>query len=356
MMARDLREEMRFVVDSGRVPGIVVAAGTSERTAFLEACGHAQTLPTVEPMHASTMFDLASVSKSVATATLAAVLAEQELLSEETPVADAIPELSNDAKGKITLAELLTHTSGLAAWRALCADAWEREAVIRRLLAEPLVRPPSTEREYSCLGFILLGLMLERIGGAPLDELVRRTITGPLAMMDTTYCPSPALAARCAATEVRAGRALPCRGEVHDENANALGGVSGNAGLFSTASDLSRFARMMLRGGELDGARLMGKEAFRLLFTRDPSGPAGYHWRGWVGVAPDDATSEVFSPQAFGHTGFTGTSLWCDPGQDLFVVCLTNGVHPKRECLERIGEVRLAVYAAAREHVAGSRH
>jgi serine-type D-Ala-D-Ala carboxypeptidase len=347
MATESLTECMERHVAEGTVPGIVVAVGRRGGTAAIIARGAAQLVPEREAMSTDTVFDLASVTKPVATATLAAQLIAEGALELHAPVSRYLSERAGDPEAAPTIAQLLEHTGGLPAWRPLYRDAATRDEMIAAVLAEPLVRPPGTEREYSCLGFIMLGVVIERVTGAGLDELVRERIAGPLAMGDTRMAPPAAMACRAAATEVPEGADAPLRGVVHDENARAMGGISGNAGLFSTASDLSRFARMMLSGGELDGAVLLSPAAMGVLFARDTSGPAGWNWRGWVGAAPGGAVAEILSTSAFGHTGFTGTSLWADPTRDLFIVCLTNGVHPRRSALEHIGRLRLDVYRAA---------
>jgi len=342
-----LRAVLEGAVDSGAVPGIVVATGTSEGTRFLQGHGWAQMLPTREPMRAYTLFDLASLTKVVATTSLVAILSAEGQVSIEGRLDAYLTELSDDAKGAVTLHQLLTHTSGLPAWRPFYRDCTTREQVLAAVLAEPLAEEPGVRRVYSDLGFILLGEVLERVSGRSLAALARERLFRPLGMLDTGFVPPSGLAARAAATEIAAGHDLPKRGCVHDENAGAMGGVSGHAGLFSTASDLARFARMMLRGGRFEGVDVIPRSGYDALFARDPSGPAGWCWRGWVGIGPEDDLARILSTRAFGHTGFTGTSLWCDPERDVFVVCLTNAVHPSRNGNKRIAEVRMSVYGAA---------
>ncbi|HQK94184.1 MAG TPA: serine hydrolase domain-containing protein [Armatimonadota bacterium] len=344
-----LRAVLEGVVDSGAVPGIVVATGTSEATRFLRGHGWAQVVPTREPMRAYTLFDLASLTKVVVTTSLVGILCAEGRIDMEGRLDAYLTDLVGDAKGAVTVHQLLTHTSGLPAWRPFYRHCATREQVRAAVLAEPLADTPGARRTYSDLGFVLLGEVLERVSGQRLAALARERLFRPLGMLDTGFVPPSGLAARAAATEVAAGHDLPKRGCVHDENAAAMGGVSGHAGLFSTASDLARFARMMLRGGRFEGRDIIPRPGYEALFVRDPSGPAGWCWRGWVGIGPEDAVARVFSTRAFGHTGFTGTSLWCDPARDAFVVCLTNAVHPSREGNRRISEVRMSVYESAVE-------
>jgi CubicO group peptidase (beta-lactamase class C family) len=342
----ELRAEMTRCVDERVAPGIVVAAGSAAGVSFLASHGLAQEVPGPRPMRDDTIFDLASLTKVICTTTLVAQLIGERLLQLDMPLEDAVQELRGDPKGRIAIAQLLTHTGGLPAHRRFWETCRGHDAVFAAIFAEPLESEAGTKRVYSDLGFMLLGLCVERVLGQALDTAARERIFEPLDMGETCFRPPDAMRPRCAATEIRPDAEEPLVGTVHDENAAALGGVAGQAGLFSTASDLAVFARMMINRGSLGGTRILGPKAFEALFTRDLDSPAGERWRGWDGVAPGGDLSGIFSASAFGHTGFTGTSIWIDPEQDCFVICLTNSVHPRRGEREGLGGTRLRVYRA----------
>lgn len=359
-------------VHSGHLPGAVVAVGRSGGPiAGPVAFGYRSLWPRPEPMTPDTLFDLASLTKPVATAAVTMALVDRGEVHLAAPVADYLPAFSaRDSQGlrrQVRLWHLLTHTSGLPAWTPLydpCRPgaalpagnrppAECRPAMEARLLELPLERPPGARVVYSCLGFILLGLVLERAAGQPLDRLAARWVFEPLGMTRTTFCPPPHLEGRCAATERCAIRQVVVRGVVHDENAYFFGGVAGNAGLFAPADDLARFARMMLRRGEASssgdaqgrtsagmgdpplpppGARVLSPAAVEAMTRNHTSHLNEPRGLGWAirGHRIDSAAGDLFSPQSYGHTGFTGTSLWVDPVRDVWAVLLTNRVHPTR--------------------------
>jgi CubicO group peptidase (beta-lactamase class C family) len=263
-----------------------------------------------------TLYDLASLTKVVATAAAAMVLVDQGRLRLDDPVARYLPEFRRGARAAVTVRDLLTHLSGLPAGRDLRDAGGPRDAR-RDVLATPLVRQPGERAEYSDVGPIVLGFVIEQIAGEPLDTFLRRTVYRPLGMAHTMFRPSAADRARAAPTAPGAPA-----GVVHDPAARSLGGVAGNAGLFSTAIDLARFAQMMLNGGTLDGRRVVGDSTVAL-FTRRTAG-----WRalGWDTCGGGGSCGHYLGPAAFGHTGFTGTSLWIDPERELFVIVLTNAV------------------------------
>ena len=363
---------IRRFVDAGRIPGAVCAVGSSTGALPPFAYGVAGWEPVQAAARPDTIYDCASLTKVVVTATLALRFVEAGLLHLDEPVCRHVPEFVEGAGGsagagaspttgrspgsgtnsapdagpgsgarpepaqdlsaaraRVTVRHLLTHTSGLPAWRPLYEAGTGRAPVLSALCATPLERPPGTAVRYSCLGFILLGEILTRLGGAGLDQLAAEMVFGPLGMADSMYCPPPALLPRIAPTERVDGRVL--HGVVHDENARALEGVSGNAGLFSTAGDLARFAQMLLsRGG--NGPRLLSARAVAAA-TRCYTESLGGERRGLGWLLKGEAggpAGDLFGPASFGHTGFTGTSIWIDPEADLFAVLLTNRVHPTR--------------------------
>lgn len=264
-----------------------------------------------------TMYDLASLTKVVATTAAAMVLVDQGKLRLDERVAHYLPAFSGGAKDQITIRDLLMHRSGLPAGRDLPGGAGP-ESVRKALLATRLVHAPGSEYEYSDLGLDVMGFVIERITHEPLDQFVRRAIYTPLGMRSTMFRPAPSLRARIAPTE-----ATVARGEVHDPTARALGGVAGNAGLFSTASDLAVFAQLMLDGGAAGSTRLFADSVARA-FTQP--GP-GWRGLGWQTCPGDGSCGQYLSTHAFGHTGFTGTSMWIDPDRDLVVIVLTNWIH-----------------------------
>lgn len=318
-------------IEAGQFAGCVVAIGTSEGVVYLEAFGDRQVVPQRLAMTTDTLFDMASVTKPVATATSIMVLLERGEVRLRDPINKHLPEITGEHGGEITVEMLLTHHSGyipdnpLGDYRHGVDESW------RRLFNLTPQQEPGTQFKYSDVNFELLGKIVERTSGQPLNEFAREAIYLPLGMKETGYLPPPELASRAAASEPRDGVDSgdpPLVGEVHDPRAALLGGVAGHAGLFSTASDLSRYARMMLGGGELDGVRVLGAATVaEMTRPRDVSGQR--RAAGWdVASAYSSNRGETMTPQAFGHGGFTGTALWIDPGLDLFVVFLSNRLHP----------------------------
>lgn len=316
-------------VESGKLPGAVALVG--RRNGYLSpmVCGWASVVPERRAMHESTVFDMASVTKVVATTTAVLQLLEAGEWRLDDPVHRFWPEFHRG----ITLRHLLTHTSGLPAWRPLYETSEGPEQYRSALESIELEYETGSKVVYSCLGFLVLGGLVELITGMPFDQYCTRYIFGPLGMSDSHFNPLPRVKERCAATEWRAGTDRPVQGVVHDENARGRGGVAGNAGLFSTAKDMGRFCLAMLNGGSYAGRRILGRTTVELA-TRDHTPHLDdSRGLGWVVKASRTHSSagDLMSPAAFGHTGFTGTSLWIDPVNDLYVVLLTNRVHPTRE-------------------------
>lgn len=324
----------------GRIPGAVMVVGrSSAEPVGPVAVGCRSLLPRRCPMEADTLFDMASITKVMATATVAMCLVERGRLRLGAPVAEYLPEFAateEPARRQVRILHLLTHTSGLPAWRPLyqgCDGAGScRPLMERRLLGTALEAPPGTRVTYSCLGFILLGLVIERLTGEGLDQAARRLVFEPAGMAQTGFCPGPELWGRCAATEYCSLRRRVVQGEVHDENAYFFGGVAGNAGLFSTAADTARFARLMLGRGALGERRVLSRAAVEAMTADHTSHLGESRGLGWAlrGRDPDSSAGDLLSPAAYGHTGFTGTSVWIDPVRDLYCVLLTNRVHPSR--------------------------
>ncbi len=341
-----------FVTD-GAFPGGVLAVGYHDQLA-VHPFGSLLRDAKAPKVTGNTIYDLASLTKVVVTTTSAMMLLQQKRLDLEAPVERYLPEFSLAAKSdpdpswraRITVRMLMLHDSGLPAHRDFYKEAQGHEAVLAKILVEPLVHEPGTQVEYSDLGFILLGEIIERLTGETLAQFAKGHIFAPLGMGDTTYNPPAALRARIAPTELDTDfRKRLLRGEVHDENAFAFGGISGNAGLFSTAGDVAVFAQMLLNGGIYAHHRLLARATIQEFTARQAIGNSS-RTLGWdVPTPPTSAAGRYFSPSAYGHTGFTGTSLWIDPERDLFVVLLTNRVNPTR-ANEQIRQARPAIHDA----------
>ncbi|AEH48363.1 serine hydrolase domain-containing protein [Parageobacillus thermoglucosidasius] len=282
------------------------------------------------PMREDTIFDVASISK-LFTATAAMKLYEQGKILLDDPVAKYIPEFAQNGKEKVTIRQLMTHTSGLAAWIPLYQMGANREERLQIVFAQPLEHPPGTTYTYSDLNMITLGALVERLSGLRLDQFVYKYITKPLGMNDTMYNPSPQLKTRIAAVEYQpwTGRGLVW-GEVHDENAWALDGVAGHAGVFSTAHDLAIFASMFLQNGKYGGKRILQPETVRLLTENQiPQFPGNDHGLGWE-LAQGWYMDALSESTTLGHTGYTGTSIVVSPNNHVIAILLTNRVHPTR--------------------------
>jgi uncharacterized protein YbbC (DUF1343 family) len=291
---------------------------------------------------AHTLYDLASLTKVVATTTMAMILVDEGRLDLDRPVRDFLPGFQGSGKDAVTVRHLLNHSSGLEATALLYREVRGKAAVVERVQAMDLVYAPGSKSIYSDLGIILLGEILERVAGQPLDAFARERIFSPLGMRETMFNPPAELRPRIAPTELDPWRGRVVRSEVHDENAFAMGGVAPHAGLFGTAGDLARFAQMLLNGGVFEGRRIVSRETLEL-FTRKAGVPGSDRALGWdTKSAEGSSAGTLMSSRSFGHTGFTGTSLWIDPERQLYVILLTNRVHPSREN-QLIREARPAV-------------
>jgi CubicO group peptidase (beta-lactamase class C family) len=315
-------------------PGAVVIAGRHGIIAVHEAAGYAERyasytdgqaveLPKGKwtPVRRDTIFDLASLTK-LFTTVLVMRLAEAGRVEIDAPVAAYVPEFALPDKRTVTTRHLLTHTSGLPAWKDLHGDDETSEQRLAGVLGCALEAAPGRRRLYSDLGFIVLGRIAERVTGRRLDEELRESVTGPLRMADTMFRPPPALRERIAATEYqpRTGRGM-IRGSVHDENAWSLSGVAGHAGMFGTAHDLAVFADTLLRTGNSHGPGVLRPETIARMIHEDLGVERNQRW--YMGA--------LASPLTFGQTGFTGTSLVADLRTQSFVILLTNRVHPSRD-------------------------
>ncbi|HEX8789520.1 MAG TPA: serine hydrolase [Polyangiaceae bacterium] len=306
-----------------KVPGAVVVIGRHDGVLLRRAYGFREVLPDRVPMTLDTVFDLASLTKPVATATSIMALVDRGTVGLDDPVGKYVPECAGGGKGAITLRHLLLHVSGLPADTAFGDFEHGREAAIRGICDAKMRAAPGVKSIYSDIGFILLEEVVRRVTGKELPDFANEAIFAPLGMKDTGFVPTGERKARAAWTEEVDGEWRA--GVVHDPRAFRLGGVAGHAGLFSTGDDLARYARAILGRGQVEGRRILSAATVDAM-TAPYDVPGGIRTLGWQ----VDSTwkSAALSPRAFGHFGFTGTALWIDPDADLFIVLLTNRVHP----------------------------
>ena len=343
---------MDAAIADGAIPGGVLAVGTHDQL-IVRPFGKLTRDAKSPVVTANTLYDMASLTKVIVTTTSVMILVQQKRLDLDTPVARYLPEWAAAAKSdpdptwraRVTIRNLLLHDSGLPAHRDFYKQAKGHDAVLARVLAEPLVHQPGTQVEYSDLGFILLGEIVQRLTGVTLDEYAKQHIFAPLGMIASQFNPPRKLWPTIAPTENDVDfRKRLMQGEVHDENAWAMGGVSGHAGLFSTAGDTAIFAQMILNGGIYAHHRILTRATIQEFTARQAIGGSA-RTLGWDAVTQPSSSGHYFSANSFGHTGFTGTSLWIDPQRDLFVVLLTNRVNPTR-ANEQIRQLRPAVHDA----------
>jgi CubicO group peptidase (beta-lactamase class C family) len=300
----------------------------------------------------NTMYDIASLTKVVATTTLVAKLAEGDFavpLDLDAKIERYLPEWGGgpnaEWRHRVTVRHLLTHTSGLPPFKEYWRTSKNKQDTLTKIFAEPLDYEPGTKEVYSDLGIILMAEIIERLTGRTLDDLAKSYIFSPLRMKDSMFRPAKKLWPTIAPTEIDNNfRHRLVQGEVHDENAFAIGGVSGHAGLFSTAPDLAAFCQMLLNGGVYEHQRIL-RRATIAQFTTPQQLSNGTRTLGWAAPTEGGSSGHYFSAHSFGHTGFTGTSIWIDPDRQLFVVLLTNRVHPTREN-SKMPPVRVALHDA----------
>jgi beta-N-acetylhexosaminidase len=339
-------------VAGGAFPGAVLAVGWKGQLSVHPfgrlACGSK-----ARKVAEDSIYDVASLTKPIVTTTAVMMLVQQQRLNLDLPVKNYIPDFAAAAKSdpdpawrsRVTVRMLLLHNSGLPAHRDFYKEAKGRAAILARVLAEPLIREPGTQIEYSDLGFILLGEIIERLTGESLDAFAAREIFRPLGMDRSMFNPPRRLRPEIAPTEMdSAYRTKLVWGDVHDENAWAMGGIAGHAGLFSTARDVAIFAQMILNGGIYGHRRLLSRAIVEQFTSKvvisDSAGATG-----WDVPTESSSSGRYFSSKSFGHIGFTGTTLWIDPEKNLFVILLTNRVNPTR-ANQQIRQVRPAVHDA----------
>jgi CubicO group peptidase (beta-lactamase class C family) len=349
-------------VRQGAFPGASLAVGYKSELALLSAgkLSYDANATSVSP---ETIYDLASLTKVVASTAEAMLLVDRGRLDVQGTVARYLPEfvppydLAEDslwsARSEIAVHHLLAHNSGLPAYERFFLRARTRAEVMEQALALPLEEPPGQRTLYSDIGFILLGEVLERLAKEPLDSFCVREIFQPLGMTDTCFKPARAIWDRIAPTEMDTSfRQRLIHGEVQDENAWVMGGVAGHAGLFSTARDLAAFCQLMLGGGKSKEQQLIQTATIREFTRAWPAREGAPRGLGWDKPSSPSSSGRYFSPSSYGHLGYTGTSLWIDPEKQLFIVFLTNRVHPDRTN-DAIQAIRPAVHDAVIEAVTG---
>lgn len=319
-----------FVVKRGldrkSMPGAVVLVGYQGKIVFLKAYGYRQLQPKKVKMTTDTVFDMASLTKPIATATSVMQLVEQGKIKLKDPVSKYIPEFAVNGKEGVTVYQLLTHQGGLIPDNSIKDYQDGPAKAMECIYALKLYYKPGTRFVYTDVGFILLADIVNRVTGKSVHDYSQKNIFGHLGMKETGYLPSPELSKRAATTQQREKHWM--QGEVHDPRAYRLGGVAGHAGLFSTAEDLAVYAQAMLGQGTYKGVQILKPETVEIM-TRGYPVDDVVRGLGWDVLSRYSSNrGDLFSRQAFGHGGFTGTSLWIDPAQDLFVIFLSNRVHP----------------------------
>jgi len=337
-------EAVQASMSGGEIPGVVVLIGIGDDILYHRAFGWRALVPDPQPMAPDTIFDIASLTKPLGTTLAVMGLVERGAVSLDAPLGRYLKEFRGRAFEGITVRRLLTHSAGL--------PSIPKDKLVKRgfpgaaaaLASEKLDYPPGSAFQYSDTGFILLGELVRRVSGQPLDKVLAKTLFTPLGLSDTSFDPPKAQLRRVAPTEFANGQLL--QGEVHDPRARMLGGVAGHAGMFSTAPDLARICRMLLEGGALNGRRVLKPATIQLMWTRSTEG-RGTRALGWDMTSQYAALWAPFLPAgSVGHTGFTGTSVWIDPSSRAYLILLTNRVHPSGGSSASIRDLRMRVTAA----------
>lgn len=318
-------------IRKGRIPGAVVLIGNRDKVLYRKAFGNKAIKPKKSPMTENTIFDLASLTKVIATTTAIMQLVEDGKLQLEKPVTKYWPEFKVNGKDRITVKELLTHYSGLRPDLDLKPELQGYDAALKMILEEKPLSPPGTGFVYSDINFEILGELVSRVSGTPLDAYCSEHIFKPLGMKNTSFCPALSQRKRIAPTQYRNGHSGELlQGEAHDPACHRMGGVAGHAGLFSTADDLSTFARMLLSGGSFNGEKILDTQMLeQMTMPHSPLGKTPLRGLGWNIASPFASNrDELFPVGSYGHKGFTGTLIWIDPVTEIYIIILTNRVHP----------------------------
>ena len=347
-----LRDSLRSILarafSDSAFPGAYAVVGTHAGILAEDSVGHLDWGPSAVPDEHS-LWDLASLTKVVGMTTAMMQLYEQGTVSLDAPLQRYIPEWQGPHKELVTIRQLITHTSGLPAFKAYDQQTHDPDSLAKLMFATALDTLPGARMVYSDIGAYMLGRLVERLSGETLDQYVLNHVFRPQRMNETMYRPPASLKPRIAPTEIDPIRGGKVWGVVHDERAYYLGGVSAHAGIFSSAHDLARFARMYLDNGTLNGVRIIKPGTIELFTTRQVQDRA----LGWQKPDGSNSAGHLMSERAFGHTGFTGTSIWIDPTRDVFVILLSNRVNPTR-ANTKIGRVRVALADAVMSTMARS--
>ncbi len=343
----------RAVADSA-FPGAYAIVGTHDQILASYGAGHLDYVNAKEHITSprpndSTMWDMASLTKVIATTSAVMQLVEQHRLDLDAPVQRYLPTWTGPRKDLVTIRHLLTHSSGLPAWRPLYKETDNAAAALALAYSTALDTLPGVRMVYSDIGAILLGEIVKSVSGERIDSYFSKHIAVPLKLHDSMFLPPASLLPRIAPTEIDPWRQRHLRGEVHDENASALGGIAGHAGLFSSARDLAKIAQFYLNHGTLGGVTLWKPETI-VQFSTVQDSTFSNRALGWETPTGNNSAGHLMKRPAFGHTGFTGTSIWIDPARDLFIVLLTNRVNPTR-ANTKIGAVRQALADAVMNYV-----
>ncbi len=355
-MRAELNQTLDSIMDAAirdhAAPGGSLAVGRYGRIVHIKGYGRLDPAPGYGAVDQNTIYDMASLTKVIATTTASMILEEKGQLDLDRTVASYLPGFNAPDKAAITVRMIVTHRGGLEAFAALYKTSKGRDEYLTQINSRPLKSTPGTATVYSDWDMILQQFIIERITGQTLDQFVAEKVFKPLGMNSTMFNPDTSLYSRIAPTEVDTAAGGLMRGHVHgtvhDENAQAMGGVSGHAGLFSTASDLSIFAQMLLNGGSYNGVRILRPET--LARWTVPQSRESSRALGWDTPSKGSSSGDYFSPRSFGHTGFTGTSIWIDPERGLFVILLTNRVDPTR-ANQKQAPLRRAVADAAQRAI-----
>jgi CubicO group peptidase (beta-lactamase class C family) len=345
--AADVERAVADGIRRGAFPGAVVVVGTRDSILLARGFGHLTwTASSGIPSPDSTLYDLASLTKVVATTPAIMLLVERGQVRLDAPVIQYLPEFTGEGKASVTVRDLLAHMSGLRAFLRLDTLARNPASARQVVLQEPLRWKPRSRVEYSDLNAMLLGWIVERVSGLPLDRFVATQLFEAMGLESAQFNPPRSLRRRVAPNGLWRGHVIA--GSVHDQNAARLGGVSGHAGLFATGADLARYAQLYLNGGSTKGGRRIFTAETVSRFTRPEARGRALGWELRDTTTADNA-GRLMGPAAFGHTGFTGTSLWIDPERGVFVVVLTNRVYAprSRRSITILKQVRGAVADAA---------
>ena len=344
----DVLSVLRSSVQRNIFPGAVAALISSSDETYIPF-GFETYDPIARPMTDDSIFDVASLTKVVATATAIMQLVERKQLSLHDLACSFFPQLRQAPKDQITIFQLLAHTAGFPGGEPIDRQYNSRDEILEAIFSMDLLYPPGTDRVYDDLGYILLGVIVESITGVAFDKYCEDHIFGPLEMSETMFVPHETLLGRIVPTEIDAARGGLLRGIVHDENAYRMGGVAGHAGIFTTARDLGRFARSMMMHDKSALAGILSRASVQLMWSRQWQDGEGEYGLGWDRLRPSYMNG-IDDGDAVGHTGFTGVSLVISPRRDLAMILLSNRVHPVRSDRSLIGLARRGLVEAVMRH------